>query len=184
MLWKEDIPVYKEKDKTGKQIEVTVIAGKVGGVSAPKPAPDSWASDPKREVGIWLIKMEAGAVWKIPSASLEVDRSLYFYRGTGVSIAGINIEPYHSVELLADQEIIIENENEDAYFLLLQGIPINEPVVQHGPFVMNDITEIQQAFADYRRTQFGGWPWKRYDNVHPPEMGRFAKYSDDEEEIK
>ena len=128
--------------------------------------------------------MEAGAVWKIPSASLEVDRSLYFYRGTGVSIAGINIEPYHSVELLADQEIIIENENADAYFLLLQGIPINEPVVQHGPFVMNDITEIQQAFADYRRTQFGGWPWKRYDNVHPPEMGRFAKYSDDEEEIK
>ncbi|HPI37780.1 MAG TPA: pirin family protein [Ignavibacteriaceae bacterium] len=184
MLWKEEIPVYKEKDKTGKEIEVTVIAGKVGGVSAPKPAPDSWASDPKREVGIWLIKMEAGAVWKIPSASLEVNRSLYFYRGTGVSIAGMNIEPYHSVELLADQEIIIENENEDAYFLLLQGIPINEPVVQHGPFVMNDITEIQQAFADYRRTQFGGWPWKRYDNVHPPEIGRFAKYSDDEEEIK
>ena len=74
--------------------------------------------------------------------------------------------------------------SEVAYLLLLQGKPINEPVVQHGPFVMNTASEIQQAFNDYRRTQFGGWPWSRYDNVHSRDTGRFAKYADGREEIK
>lgn len=184
MLWAEDIPVVKVKDKNGKQTEVTVIAGKVAGVSAPKPAPDSWANDPANEVGIWLIKMEANAQWTIPAASLEVNRSLYFYRGSGINITGIRIENYHSVDLLADQEVIIENSDKEAYLLLLQGQPINEQVVQHGPFVMNSAEEIQKAFNDYRNTQFGGWPWSRYDNVHSPAMGRFAKYADGREEIK
>ena len=67
---------------------------------------------------------------------------------------------------------------------MLQGKPIDEPVVQHGPFVMNSAAEIQDAFNDYRKTQFGGWPWSRYDNVHSRETGRFAKYSDGREEIK
>jgi quercetin 2,3-dioxygenase len=78
----------------------------------------------------------------------------------------------------------VENGNEDAFLLLLQGCPINEPVVQHGPFVMNSAEEIHQAYADYRKTQFGGWPWSRYDMVHPRERGRFAIYSDGKEEVR
>lgn len=184
MLWAEDIPVVSEKDKNGKITEVTIIAGKIAEVSAPDPAPDSWAKEPKNEVAIWLIKMEPSAQWAIPTAPIEVNRSLYFYRGTTINIAGVKIESYHSVDLMADQKVIIENGNEDAYLLLLQGKPINEPIVQHGPFVMNSAEEIQDAFNDYRKTQFGGWPWARYDNVHSREMGRFAKYPDGREEIK
>ena len=184
MLWAEDIPVISEKDKNGKLIEVTAIAGKIADVTAPTPAPDSWANEPANEVGIWLIKMEAKALWTIPAAPLEVNRSLYFYRGSNINITGISIDNYHSVDLLADQTVFIENGNEDAYLLVLQGKPINEPVVQHGPFVMSSSTEIQQAFNDYHKTQFGGWPWSRYDNVHLRELGRFAKYSDGREEIK
>lgn len=182
MLWAEDIPVYKEKDSNGKLTEVTVIAGKIGEVNAPSPAPDSWAADPANEVGIWLIKMQSHGSWTIPSASLEVNRSLYFYSGSEMKVAGIDVKPYHSVELLADQHVILENGNEDSYLLLIQGQPINEPVMQHGPFVMNTVDEIKQAFSDYRQTQFGGWPWTRYDNVHPREKGRFAKYADGQEE--
>jgi len=184
MLWKEDIPKYTEKDDNGKLIEVTVIAGKINNVAAPAPAPDSWAGDKAKEVGIWLIKMEASAQWIIPRASLEVNRALYFYRGSDINIAGIAVKSYHSIELMADQPVIINNGNEDAFLLLLQGIPINEPIAQHGPFVMNNMTEIQEAFNDYRKTQFGGWPWSRFDNVHSRDKGRFAKYSDGREEYK
>jgi len=182
MLWAEDIPVYREKDQNNKVTDVTVIAGKIGHVTAPSPAPDSWAADFANEVGIWLIRMEAGAQWTIPSASLEVNRTLYFYRGSEINIAGIRVMEYHAVELMADQSVIIENGNKDAFLLLLQGQPINEPMIQHGPFVMNTAAEIQQAFYDYRQTQFGGWPWSRHDNVHPREKGRFARYSDGREE--
>jgi hypothetical protein len=68
--------------------------------------------------------------------------------------------------------------SDDVELLLLQGKPINEPVVQYGPFVMNTQQEIQQAFLDYRRTQFGGWPWDSDAPVHAPTEGRFAKHAD------
>jgi redox-sensitive bicupin YhaK (pirin superfamily) len=182
MLWAEDIPVFSEKDKDGKTTRITVVAGKIGNVIAPPPAPDSWAANPENEIGIWLIKMEAGGKWTIPVASPEINRSLYFYEGSGIKLCGMDIKPYHSVDLLTDQPVTIENENTNASLLLLQGSPINEPVVQHGPFVMNTALEIQQAFQDYRKTQFGGWPWQRYDNVFDRSKGRFAKYDDGREE--
>ena len=184
MLWAEDIPVVKVKDDNGKLTEVIVVAGKLGEVVAPAPAPDSWAAEPENEVAIWKIKMEKGASWVLPAASPEVHRTLYFYKGSNIKIAGIDVKSYQSVELLADLDLIIESENEDSYLLLLQGMPIAEPVAQYGPFVMNNQAEIQQAFNDYRETQFGGWPWQRYDHVHPADKGRFAKYSNGKEEIK
>ena len=65
--------------------------------------------------------------------------------------------------------------------LVLQGRPIGEPVAQHGPFVMNTQAEIRDAFADYQRTQFGGWPWPDDAVVFPREKGRFAKFDGKEE---
>jgi hypothetical protein len=64
--------------------------------------------------------------------------------------------------------------SDPAMVLVLQGVPIAEPVAQHGPFVMNTQAEIAQAFADYRRTQFGGWPWEDDAVVFPRDQGRFA----------
>jgi redox-sensitive bicupin YhaK (pirin superfamily) len=165
-------------------VAATVIAGKIGDVTAPRPAPDSWADDAANEVGIWLIQLQAHAHWTIPAASLEVNRTLYFYRGADMNVAGVDVMPYHSVELLAEQPVILENGGQEAFLLLLQGRPISEPVVQHGPFVMNTTAEIQQAFYDYRSTQFGGWPWPRHDNVHARELGRFARYADGREEAR
>ena len=37
---------------------------------------------------------------------------------------------------------------------MLQGVPINEPVVKYGPFVMNTRSEIEEAFFDYKKNNF------------------------------
>ncbi len=182
MLWAEDIPTYRKKDQQGRSVDITIIAGSIDGTSAPEPAPDSWAHDPGNEVAIWVVQLEAGAQWAIPASSPGINRSLYFYRGDRITITGIEIDSYHSLDLLPEASVTLENGNEAASLLLLQGRPINEPVVQQGPFVMNSMKEIQQAFADYRTTQFGGWPWSRHDNVHQRDKGRFAKYADGREE--
>ncbi len=181
MLWDENIPVLTLSDDNNRKTEITLIAGELENTKAPAPAPDSWAADPNNEVGIWIIKMEPHAQWIIPPASLEINRALYFYRGNEITIAGINVKPYHSLDLLAEESIILKNSSQPAYLLLLQGKPINEPIVQHGPFVMNTAEEIHQAFSDYRKTAFGGWPWNRHDNVHAPEKPRFARYADGRE---
>ena len=80
--------------------------------------------------------------------------------------------------LRPDTSISIQNVPADAEFLLLQGKPIGEPVVQYGPFVMNSRAEIQQAFEDYHRTGFGGWPWPADDPVFPRTQGRYARHAD------
>jgi hypothetical protein len=72
----------------------------------------------------------------------------------------------------------LETAAEAAELVLLQGRPIGEPVVQHGPFVMTTRAEIEQAYADYRRTEFGGWPWPQRDPVHPRDESRFARHTD------
>ena len=78
----------------------------------------------------------------------------------------------------------IQAGNEPCFLLILQGKPINEPVVQYGPFVMNTEAEIQEAFQEYQQTQFGGWPWPNHEQAHPRNKGRFAIHADGKEEIK
>lgn len=182
MLWSEQIPVYRYADDKGKTTDVKVIAGKIGDVAALAPAPDSWAADPRNEVAIWIIRMDPGATWTLPAAGPKALRTLYFYGGDNLTIAGTSITAMHSFEVKAGLNADIENGASEGLLFLLQGIPIDEPVVQYGPFVMNSQEEIRQAFNDYRATEFGGWPWPRPDNVHPREQGRFARYRDGVEE--
>lgn len=178
MLWAETIPEIYQKDNNDLETVIKVYAGEYNSEKAPAPAPDSWAAKAENGVNIWTIKMQPGARFTLPATQLEKNRSLYFYRGSGIKIAGIDIAPMQAIELLADQNAMIECGKEQGHLLLLEAMPINEPVVQHGPFVMNTREEIQQAFSDYRQTQFGGWPWDDYDHVHPRNQGRFARYKD------
>jgi len=178
MLWSEDIPVFTHTEEAGRKSDVDVVAGQIGDVTALDPAPDSWAANPENEVAIWTIRMDTNAELTLPAASEKANRRLYFYRGNSAEVDGQNIPINHSAELDPTAEAAIKNGDTEGYFLLLQGRPINEPVAQYGPFVMNNQHEIQQAMNEFRSTQFGGWPWPNSEHVHDRERGRFARFVD------
>ena len=178
MLWREHIPVLKEKDDNGKVTEVQIVAGEVKGIKALDPTPDSWAADPENAVWVLTIRMDAGAQWTLPASVANANRTLFYYKGQSLAVEDQNLTPQYLVNLKADEEIDLQNGSEESFFLLLQGVPIDEPVVQYGPFVMNSEEEIRQAFDDYRRTEFGGWPWPKQEQVHDRDQGRFALHAD------
>lgn len=184
MLWRESIPNYEYTDGNKKTTKVEVIAGKIGKYKASTPPPNSWAADPKNEVAVWNIKMQAGAVFTLPKASVGINRTIYFYEGNTLKLAETNINPYSAVELLPNVDVALFAGDTEVSILVLQGRPIGEQVMQYGPFVMNTKEEINQAFEDYHKTQFGGWPWPKYDQVHDRTKSRFAKHADGKLEVK
>ncbi|MDC8003215.1 pirin family protein [Aureisphaera galaxeae] len=184
MLWREDIPILQQKDENGKVTTIDLIAGTLGNNKALDPTPNSWASNPENAVGVYTVKMEAGATWTLPKTSAEASRSLFYYKGDTIEIEGQKIGSGHLLEAVSHEDIMIQNGKGASYFLILEGKPINEPVVKHGPFVMNTEEEIYETMKEYGKTQFGGWPWAEVEAVHAKDKGRFALHSNGVEEIK
>ena len=184
MLWSEDIPRLTEKDENGNEVIITLVAGKRGDRVAPSPSPDSWAADPANEVQIWTIQMAANAEFDLPITESEVTRSLYFYEGAGITIGETQIQTGSVIELKAREKTRIKNGPAETSLFFLQGKPMNEPLIQHGPFVANSQAEMQAIIQEFNQTQFGGWPWPSSDPVHEKSKGRFAKYADGTEVIK
>ena len=180
MLWSETVPTI---DLENGKVKIEVLAGELLENKAPSSPPNSWAADEDNCVGIYNIQIEANATFELPATAEGINRSIYLYEGD-LSIDGTDIPNYHAADVDPTATLKIINGSTKAKVLVLQGKPINEPVVQHGPFVMNTKEEIHQAFQDYQRDRFGGWPWPRYDQVHDRAKGRFAIHSDGKEEIK
>ena len=173
MFWADSVPRLAPVPG----VEITVVAGVLAAVTPPAPPPHSYASRPGSDVAIWVINLAAGASWELPPAPAGVNRFLYAYRANSAHVAGACIEQPSVVVLDATAPVALRAAAGPASFLLLQGRPIGEPVAQYGPFVMNTREEIQRAFDDYRRTQFGGWPWPVPDPVNGREA-RFARRPD------
>jgi len=178
MLWSHSVPRLTVKDDAGRATEVTVVAGAYGDKRAPSPPPKSWAFNPDHDVAIWTLKLDPGARFVVPAASSTSNRVLYFFRGSSIRIGGRDIPASRAVDVSPDVDLVLENGPEVSELLMLQGKPIREPVVQHGPFVMTSREEIVQTFMEYQRTGFGGWPWPSDEPVHPREQGRFARHAD------
>ena len=176
MFWAEDVPTRRVVDAEGHATTVTSIAGRIGDTTPLAPPPHSYAARADADVAIWTIRMEPGARWTLPkAASRDAKRGLYFFVGSSVTIGGDPVDAHAMLELRADEDVEVINGDTVSEFLLLQGRPIAEAVAQYGPFVMNTRAELEQAFADYQRTQFGGWPWDDQGPVHGAEKRRFAK---------
>jgi redox-sensitive bicupin YhaK (pirin superfamily) len=175
MLWAEDIPVVEPAPG----VRVDVVTGPIDDQKPPSPPPDSWAARPDSDMAIWVIRLEPGAEWELPTAPPGVNRTLHCHGGADVEIAGTRIESGVGVRLRPEVAATLTNRgSEIARFLLLQGRPIGAPVFQMGPFVMNSPEELRQAVDDYRRTMFGPWPWNGPGPTHARSDGRFAIHVD------
>lgn len=178
MLWDERMPRLRPTGE-GRGAEIAVTAGSLPGITPLASPPDSWAANPAADLAIWNIRLEPNAEWTLPAArEARAARMVYFFAGDRLAIGARELKEHAAVELRADRAVRLAAPGQRAELLLLQGAPIGEPVAQYGPFVMNTRAELEQAVADYRRTQFGGWPYPANDPVFPKERSRFARYAD------
>ncbi len=175
MFWSEEIPLIH---LDGNRVHINLIAGTWGDTKALSPPPDSWASRPESEIGIWLIRLLPGGKLSLPTTQVPASRMVYFFQGEGLLLNGKKVEGSKGLSLDSRSQTELAGGNSAVEVLILQARPIGEPVVQHGPFVMNSRTEIVKAFEDYKNTQFGGWPWPQHEMVHGSALERFAKHPD------
>src|SRR5690606_15023844 len=87
----------------------------------------------------------------------ECNAFLYVYEGQ-IEIDGRLVSHGNMVLLSNDKAAdgVIIKANGQARALLIAGRPLNEQIVQYGPFVMNTQDQIRQAFDDYRAGAFAG----------------------------
>lgn len=178
MLWGHDIPRVEATDEEGRSSAVTVVAGELAGKKAPPPPPHSWAADPKHDVAIWTIHLDAGAQVTLPAAQPGSNRALYFFEGDTLTIGSKTADSHGVYVVVPDRPAPLRAGNQPVQVLMLQGKPIGQPVAQHGPFVMNTRAELVQTFNDYQKTKFGGWPWPPDWEAHPKSSSRFAQMPD------
>ncbi len=181
MLWRHDTPKLRHHgiSDPSRSIDITVIAGELMGETPATPPPNSWAARVDAEVAIWHLSFEPGADMVLPpTRGADTERLIYAFEGSSISIDGEELTAGNGALLDGGRPLTLTAGQDGIECLILQGAPIAEPVARYGPFVMNTDAEIQQAFADYRTTQFGGWPWPSPEPNHGPTKGRFAIHAD------
>jgi hypothetical protein len=104
--------------------------------------------------GVFLswVELEAGAEVRFDGLSGR-DVFLYSARGS-FAVGGTEVAHFTLAELSAGESVTIKAA-EPALLVFGHADPIDEPIVAHGPFVMNSVQEIHQAFADYQAGKFG-----------------------------
>ena len=127
---------------------VRVIAGAYEGTQGP--------AHTFTPVTLLDVKLSAGA--RLP-VTLPADYNALVVVAKGHARAG-NFTA-HAGELLLfnnDGQRLELSAEEDSHVIVLAGEPIDEPIVQYGPFVMNSVAEIEQAIVDVNRGKFGPVP--------------------------
>jgi redox-sensitive bicupin YhaK (pirin superfamily) len=132
-----------------KGVSVKVIAGAVGEVVGPIVQP---ATDP-----LYLdIALEAGHAWRylLPEGHNIFG---YVFEGAVTVGEGDDARPLETQELAVlggGNELQLRAGSQPARLILVAGRPLREPVMRHGPFVMNTREELMQAFVDFQEGRF------------------------------
>lgn len=94
------------------------------------------------------VHLDAGSRFE---ADIPAGHNAFAYVYEGEATIGGKVLPRRAAGLLGDGDRVeILSETDGTRLLLLAAKPLNEPIVQYGPFVMNTREEIEQALADYR----------------------------------
>jgi redox-sensitive bicupin YhaK (pirin superfamily) len=142
-LQKDDIP---ELTLDGGKVTVSLVSGEWEGRKAPIQS--------LIDIHMAIIRMAAGGRVETP---VPASRAIFLYVVRGdVLIAGEPASAFHLVEMNGDGDRVAIDATSDAVLLFGHAEPIGEPVIAHGPFVMNTRDEIRQAMADYQAGKFGG----------------------------
>jgi hypothetical protein len=126
--------------------EVRVIAGELDGVRGP--------AKTHTPIQVFDVRLRAGG---------KIDLPLPSRHNAAVLVMAGDVRVNDAAHAVADDFVVFENTGErvlveataEAHLLVLSGEPLNEPIVQYGPFVMNTEREIVQAFTDFRAGKFG-----------------------------
>lgn len=181
MMWREQIPHVYQTDTQGNKADIRIVSGQFKQTSALSRPPHSWAAASENRVNIFMIDLEPHAELHIPATTASSTRFAYFYQGSQLLVENQFIDFKHLVELRPDCVIQLKNTDQPARIMWLEGEPIGAPVAMRGPFVLNSDAELNTAFARYRQTHFGPWPWSSPAPVFSREQARFASYKNGQE---
>lgn len=141
-LLDKDIPSVELAKAAG---TLRVIAGEFGGAKGP--------ARTFTPINIWDVRLGRG---KTTTLDIPEGHTLSVLVLSGsVDVNGQAAREAQMVLLGREGGGITIEAESDAKLLILTGEPINEPVVAHGPFVMNTVGEIKQAMLDYQSGKFG-----------------------------
>ncbi|VAW87745.1 Pirin [hydrothermal vent metagenome] len=149
---KMDTPEYQEYDASDFPVVETadyqakVIIGKLTGTNSP-------IIDDITNVSYFDVQLKSGKQFS-HAHPVENRSFFYLFEGNG-TFKGENVTTHTFVALASDDkqpEFVAGKQG--ARFIVVSGKPINEPIVQYGPFVMNSREEIDQAMRDFQSNNF------------------------------
>ncbi|KAG8927197.1 hypothetical protein FRC02_008404 [Tulasnella sp. 418] len=147
-LTKEQIPHAFPEGPEGPS-EIIVISGKSHGMESPvRHIGGCWYLDVK-------LKQKGASVFQ----DIPAGWTTFLYTLSGeLEINGKKYEPYHTIVLSAEENetgIALKAASDNTRTVIIAGQPLNQPVVQMGPFVMTSREAIQKTIMDYQQQKNG-----------------------------
>lgn len=140
----QDIPAELVPSLERDGVNVKVLAGAAFNLRSPI---NAGPTDP-----VYLdLKLAPDSTLAVP---LPRGHQAFAYVYEGCACFGEQEAHVETITLFSDGDHLQVSACESTRLLLLAARPIGEPIVRHGPFVMNTLQEIQQAFADYQAGRF------------------------------